>query len=590
MKPLERAEPDSQLRHTDLVLLAVFSFALFAYASFFGPALSLHEARLPQLAREMLQNHDWLIPRSGGRPWLERPPLPHWMTIAVSAALGQHCDKLWVVRLPAALAGCLVTLMTAWIAARLFGRWTGICSGLVLATSYEFYKYSCLAEDDIFLAIVVVAAIALFVSLEFPAGEPDKRVSFFGSRTWQLPAMFALIGLTNFAKGPLVGAAVVGMTVVAFVFSTGQLPRIRRYIWSWGWLICIALTVAWPALVYLYFKTEAINNWKFDYAGTSEFDNPFWYYPVNLLWTLAPWTPAIILGLCLTARTARAVATSPERFLWCWAILPIAVLSLPHRKHHHYLVPNLAPWAILGAISLRHIARSMFAGPLWSRRPTFGLLVFGLPGVIAILIFRHKIPGPAAVTYALLIAWLLCIVAFYHGLETQRAGLVLGTLIAGLAAAFCWGTSVFPDPMRPDTQFLQRTNIAVPAKAPLFIDADLHGELDFFRNQFYVRTDAILLHNLTYLRDDKLTASVVYVITREWNAAKLGSLGNVEIVDQSTKSRPSSHAKKAKLKSDRFTLYRLTFRTNLLRYPAPSPHHDDAGHGSRARTVLWSRI
>ena len=42
---------------------------------------------------------------------------------------------------------------------------------------------------------------------------------------------------------------------------------------------------------------------------------------VQLLGGMAPWTPAALLGLWLTAAAARARRASVERFLWCWAIL-----------------------------------------------------------------------------------------------------------------------------------------------------------------------------------------------------------------------------------------------------------------------------
>ena len=84
------------------------------------------------------------------------------------------------------------------------------------------------------------------------------------------------------------------------------------------------------------------------------------------------------------------------QFLWCWAIIPIFVLSLPHRKHHHYLVPSLAPWAILAALGMRPIAQHMFKGIEWSRRPMFGFRLLGLPGaaIIAILAWRRLLARP----------------------------------------------------------------------------------------------------------------------------------------------------------------------------------------------------
>src|SRR5882762_9163036 len=112
------SSPVAPLARLDLPLLTLFCLCLFGYSMFSGRPLSLHEARLPQLSREMMQSRDWLTPRSGGRAWLERPPLPQWITIAVSAIFRQHSDRVWVVRLPAALAGTLIVLLVASIAAK----------------------------------------------------------------------------------------------------------------------------------------------------------------------------------------------------------------------------------------------------------------------------------------------------------------------------------------------------------------------------------------------------------------------------------------------------------------------------------------
>jgi len=73
----------------------------------------MHEARLPELAREIVQGKsNWLLPLSGGRPWLERPPLPHWYTAGSMWLFGQTHTE-WVARLPAALMGTILVLLGA---------------------------------------------------------------------------------------------------------------------------------------------------------------------------------------------------------------------------------------------------------------------------------------------------------------------------------------------------------------------------------------------------------------------------------------------------------------------------------------------
>ncbi len=151
----------------------------------------------------------------------------------------------------------------------LFGRGIGIVSGLVLATMYEFYTYSTLAEDDIFLGVLVMGAMALFVGQEFrvDAMVEEGRIGFLGWRPWRVVAFFVFLGLTNLAKGPVVGAAVVigaigayfvmpsilweGGEDLSFVFHfpPEQRRRIRRYWWLWGILGAAVIALSWHVYV-----------------------------------------------------------------------------------------------------------------------------------------------------------------------------------------------------------------------------------------------------------------------------------------------------------------------------------------------------
>lgn len=161
--------PRFRLRGGDLFALAAFTFALFGYACVSMRPLTMHEARLPELAREMLTNGVWSIPHSGGRPWVERPPLPQWVVATFFAVFGAH---VWVARLPGAIAGTITCLLTAGTAARLLGRSVGVLAGFALATMYEFYVYATLAEDEVFLAAVVAACVYLFArAITLPLAE-----------------------------------------------------------------------------------------------------------------------------------------------------------------------------------------------------------------------------------------------------------------------------------------------------------------------------------------------------------------------------------------------------------------------------------
>jgi 4-amino-4-deoxy-L-arabinose transferase-like glycosyltransferase len=554
------------MRWRDYALLIVFCTLLYGYVAVSGRPMTLHEARLPQCAREMMLYHHWLIPMNGDRPWLERPPFPHWVTIAVAEFIG--CDREWSARIPPALMGLLTVLIVARMAAVWFGRGVGLLSGLALGSMYEFYVYSTHSEDDIFLAFLVVATMALFVHQEFVADpNAESNPKIFGWRPPAVIGFFVLLGLTNLAKGPIVGAAVVlGAIGVFLVFPPIPIRRWRRYLWPLGIAAATAIALSWH--LYVRYKYPGaggyVANLRYDFSDTEDFDEAWWYYFPTLMAVAMPWTPAAIVGLL--AREDRRVM----RFLRCWAIVPLIVLSIPHRKHHHYLVPSLAPWAILAALGAGMIAAHMFKSPDWSRRRRFGMLVLGLPGTVALIVLAQRrwlapssdMGSQLRSLAILLVIWNGPILAFYHGLWTRNGKWMAAAILLGFGGAFSWMQTHLPDATVADTQYLrQDVEDTVPRNKLLAINAAI-GPLDFFRVQFYLRSDALLLHNLSYLRSDRIYEPDVYVVGRVEDLAPLRTLGTVDLLSRSWRGPQANVPKLA--------LFHLTFDPGLKRYPPPA--------------------
>ena len=554
----------NRLTCRDVLVLTLVGVLLFGYCTISGKPLTMHEARLPQCAREMLATGEWLLPRSGDRPWLERPPFPHWCELAVGRVMGR-LDAVWIVRIPPAMAGLITLLLSAWTAARVFGRRTGLISGLALATMYEFYFYAGQAEDDIFLALLVAACIALFVAAEFPAPEiaPDSRDSFFGNRSWKIWAFFAVLGFSSLAKGPLVGAIEVCAATGAFLFADRENRRAGRYVWLWGWLLAAVLTLAWPfhaAHVYPGFW----DNLKYDFNGPFGHESRFYYF-VCILWATAPWTPFWMLGLVRAGRRLAGDA-SRRRFLYCWALAPLVALSIPLRKHHHYLVPVLPAFGVLVSFGLASMWQDLERLRLPRRGQMIGAAGAGLFVLVVFMVLAAKniIPGGVHVS-AMIGLWIaFCIAAGCRGLQKRNGTVALAAFIAGIIGLAAWGQSV---PAREDenrtglVEFLSRAGTKVPAGFTLYIDAS--GSLDFFRNQFYSSPDAKIVHNLTFLRDDRIHDPRVYVMARYGMRGFLSMMGECTMLDQCRRAR------REVTPDDRYTLFYLQFKPGLTRYPAP---------------------
>ncbi|MFZ4681843.1 MAG: ArnT family glycosyltransferase [Terrimicrobiaceae bacterium] len=569
----------ASLRAKDYGILALLALLLFGYGTISGKPLTMHEGRLPQCAREMLANGNWLIPQSGGIPWLEFPPFPHWVEILTGHVFGR-LDAVWIARIPPALMGLLTVLLAAWTAARLFGRQIGLLSGAALATMYEFYFYAGQAEDDIFLAFLMAVCVAAFVATEFPRGDiaPDQRRHFLGNRPWTVWLFFLAMGMTSLAKGLLLGAGELAVGFGTFLLLSWRENRLGRYVWLWGWLLFFAVSASWS--VYAGSLYPGLwDSYRHRYLGSMHQESP-WYYLTTILWTSAPWTLMWLLGIFLVWPRKGERWTPANCFLLCWAVGPLLVLSIPLRKHHHYLVPVLPAFAVLAAFGLQRVGE-VIARFGSGRIPGLlvGLLV-GLAGCVAFVVLglHQIIPGPVWLTCAMGGVVLLCSAFVGLAWEKKNGRRMLEIFCAGFVVFAAWGQTLAGLTEADDCgdfAFLERVNRIVPADEPLIINA--YGSLDFFRLQFSLRPGTVALPNVTYLRDEEITNGRVYLIARAGSGDFLARLGDCEVLDASTKARRETSP------ADRFTLFRITFRPDLERYPAPPVLMHAAGKEEETR-------
>ena len=88
-------------------MLAGFCAFLFFYGLAQFGLIGADEPRYAQVAREMLERHDWITPVLGGQPWLEKPPLYYWQAMLAYRIFGVSD---WAARLPSALDATLLVV------------------------------------------------------------------------------------------------------------------------------------------------------------------------------------------------------------------------------------------------------------------------------------------------------------------------------------------------------------------------------------------------------------------------------------------------------------------------------------------------
>ena len=464
--------PHSIPKTSDYFLVFGYCVALYAVVLAVGGPLTMHEGVLSQTSRQMAADHDWIVPHYDEAPWLERPPLPQWITIGITSTVGRS-NVEWVVSHRPGTFGDPRGPFDRLARRHVYGRKIGVLSGLILATMYQFVRYSTLAEADMFLCPIVTASMTMFAYLQIIGKNGDGESRFFiGARPWPVLAFFILLGMTNLAKGLVFGTAMCLTPIGVFLLWNFGGKVLLRYVWLWGWLAFAAIALAWPIAVYLRYP-DVLELWHSDLLGrllpqdaavqtkiigTANVE-PIWYYVVNWFWVVAPWTLFAMAGLKITAFAAFSQRNSAQRFLWCWALATPLVFSLAHGKHHHYMLHFLPPWGILAAVGCR---------AAWRRLLDFRSLQD----------FGSLKPMAGVFTMLLLINW----ASFYFkGSHLHRSS--------------------------GDTAFLRKVADVVPADRSLLLHPG-QERLEGLRMLFYCHDGTHVLHNLTFLRDARLTKAM----------------------------------------------------------------------------------
>ena len=394
-----------------------FSPGVCALTFFIGlgrPALTdSDEAFYAQSAREMMERDDWLTPYYNDQPRFDKPVLYYWLVAATYAATGPSAGA---ARFPAALAGVGLVLVTFFCARRWYDRPTALLAGLIGATSAGIVAMARQALPDLPLAFFVTLSTwaALVALLTDPARAPAPRER----RAWLLLAALAA-ALAFLVKGP-VGPALVALVVLPSVALDWRRHGARRRPTAVDLALASAvfLLVALPWYVamaaehgagYLerFFLAENLDRFATDRYNAPR---PAWYYLPIVFGGLLPWSPFMILWLPAVRQVWRRRKVEP-RALWLavWACAPLAFYTMSIGKQPRYILPLLAPLAILlaramvRALDSSAAARRVFvAGGVGAGACV--LLIGGLVFRARPLLFEWSAPVALSVPAAVLLA------------------------------------------------------------------------------------------------------------------------------------------------------------------------------------------
>ncbi len=481
---------------TDALLLAGFCAFLFFYGiSQFG-LIGADEPRYAQVAREMLERHDWVTPTLGGRPWLEKPPLYYWQAMLAYSVLSVSDGA---ARVPSAIDATLLVLAVYFFFRR-FRRGSEIDAALITASCAGVIGFARAASMDMALA----AAFAIGMLAWWAWRESDDRI--------YLALFYLCMALGTLAKGP-VAPFLAAVVIVLFAAVTRELRLLAKSFWLPGIVLFCIVALPWYFAVQLrnpQFFHEFILEHNLARFSSDLYHHrqPFWYYLPVVSLALMPWTVFVIAAFVEPLQRLwagrKSHSAEPDRelqfglFAWCWLAVPVLFFSLSQSKLPGYILPAIPAGAVLLADYVRRRceqpSEARVAVSKWLA--VLHALVAASPIIpallIAYLVTEHRLPGGRPMIIALVIAFVLCVAIAFT--LVSRAGLrmlrfiTLIPAVLVVAAVLRLGSTAIDQTLSARPLAVELTSVEphLPI-AVCGVSRELEYGLAFYRNQAIAR-------------------------------------------------------------------------------------------------------
>lgn len=313
----------------ELWLLVLLLAAMLLFTINLGdlPLRDWDEGTVAGVAREIwrggFDSPAWLYPTLGGEPYLNKPPLMHWL-IALAYSIGGVNE--WTSRLPGAILTALSIPLLYGIGREIFhGLSPAVFASLVYLTMLPVVRHGRLAMLD--GAVVCFFLFTLFCLLR------SRRNLHY---CLGVGIGLGLICLTKGMIGLLLGS-------IALLFIFWDTPRLLTSWYLWGGIFLGSIPVAlWYAAQWLhyghFFTDRAVVNQSLSriWSTVEQHRQPPWYYLLEIIKYTSPWLVFLPGALIHTWKNRN----------WSWAKLVLVwgggyllAISLMETKLPWYVLP-----------------------------------------------------------------------------------------------------------------------------------------------------------------------------------------------------------------------------------------------------------
>ena len=333
-----------------------------------------------EIAREMLQRHDFITPYIDGIRFFDKPPLIYWMASSSMAIFG---ETDWAARIPLTVAVLALLLSAYALGIRLFSAISpsghpdrgGLYAALAIATSIGPYLFTRFFIPDILLCLWMTLGVhLLLIALE--------RIRKKRSALWPCVAFAAVLALNVLTKG-LIGLVFPIAFVILYLALTKQLRLLPKLHLLSGTAVFLAIAAPWHILAALRNPAIALppglglpakGGWAWFYLYNEHIarffskriphdygQTPVWLFWIMLIIWVMPWTaflPAaarLFLPQILPKTRSTFAAAMQEHeaalSLILWTVIVVGFFTLSARQEY-YSLPAIPAIALLSGGAL----------------------------------------------------------------------------------------------------------------------------------------------------------------------------------------------------------------------------------------------
>jgi len=317
------------------VLIAVSVISFFPFLGTLKIS-SIKGGRVAEVAREMVETHEYLLPRLNGELRLQKPPLSYWITALSYKAFGRVDE--FTARFPTALLSIVAVIAMYFFARTLFNRRAGFIAGLALISTniFLYYARSC-RIDATLLLFLLCSNIFLYLAWQ---REKKKFVLYI--------VAYGFMGLAFLTKGPA-GIAFPLAGFLAVIIARKDWRELKNFfIILPAGLVAFSLVCGWWYLFVVLKHPEAMGVFSIEMdvtLGGKDHPDVLLYYFYELFYLFLP---SYFLSIPIFYRGIKKFRSS-DGLAYCLIsfFVGFLILTFTGNKQTQYALIILWPFAAL---------------------------------------------------------------------------------------------------------------------------------------------------------------------------------------------------------------------------------------------------